>query len=470
MQSPYLFASYRLMISRPKALAWRPMHWSALLWFALCSSISFSAETSAPPIAPILNLEQRARFIDQIIEERVATVLPGLMRRTGIDCWIMVSREYNEDPVLKTFLPANWLSARRTTILAIFDHGPNQPLETIAVARYPVGTVFKQGWFPEDQPDQWTRLLEIVSERDPKTIGINTSDQFALADGLSRTEHQRLTKTLHEYAKRIQSAESLAIGWLETRSASEQTIYPSIVAHAQRLIKRAFSSEAINLGTTTTRDLEWWLRESVEAMDLEVWFHPSVSRQFRSDQADSRPIGAARPNNDLIQPGDLLHVDFGIKYLRLNTDTQQHAYILRRGEVKLPLPLQAAFRQGNALQDLLMSQFASGRTGNEILLSSLALAKQQGINGLIYTHPLGLHGHGAGPTIGLWDQQTGIPGRGDYKLFRDTAHSIELSVTETVEDWEHPVRIMLEEDAFFDGNHVRFLSGRQTTPWLVPRQ
>ena len=117
-----------------------------------------------------------------------------------------------------------------------------------------------------------------------------------------------------------------------------------------------------------------------------------------------------------------------------------------------------------------MSQFASGRTGNEILLSSLALAKQQGINGLIYTHPLGLHGHGAGPTIGLWDQQTGIPGRGDYKLFQDTAHSIELSVTETVEDWEHPVRIMLEEDAFFNGNHVRFLSGRQTTPWLVPRQ
>ena len=470
MQSTYQFAINRLIVSRLRALGWRPVLWSAILWHALLSTTPLSAETSVSPTAPILNLEQRARFIDRIIEERVATVLPNLMRRTGIDCWIMVSREYNEDPVLKTFLPANWLSARRTTILAIFDHGPNQPLETIAVARYPVGTVFKQGWFPEDQPDQWARLLEIVTERDPKAIGINVSDQFALADGLSQTEHQRLSRTLHEYAKRIQSAENLAIGWLETRSASEQTIYPSIVAHAQDLIRRAFSSEAISLGTTTTEDLAWWLREAVEAMDLEVWFHPSVSRQFRSHHAGSTPAGPSQPKDDLIQPGDLLHVDFGITYLRLNTDTQQHAYILRRGESRLPPALQTAFQQGNALQDILMSQFASGRTGNEILLASLALAKQRGINGLIYTHPLGFHGHGAGPTIGLWDQQAGIPGRGDYKLYKNTAHSIELSVTETVEGWGQPVRIMLEEDAFFDGDSIDFLSGRQTTPWLVSGQ
>ncbi len=465
MQSLYLFTGHYLTTNRLKLLPWRSLLWSTILWQALLSTGSLSAETPASSLAPILNFEQRAHLIDQIIEERVATVLPNLMRRTGIDCWLMVSREYNEDPVLKTFLPANWLSARRTTILAIFDHGPDQPLETIAVTRYPIGKVFKQGWFPEDQPDQWARLREIVTERDPKVIGINTSDQFALADGLSQTEHQLLTRTLDVYAKRIQSAESLSIGWLETRSASEQTLYPSIVAQAQTLIKRAFSSEAISLGTTTTEDLAWWLRDAVEAIGLEVWFHPSVSRQVRA-----RHAGALQPIGDLIEPGDLLHVDFGITYLRLNTDTQQHAYVLRRGESKLPPELQAAFEQGNVLQDILMSQFASGRTGNEILLSSLTLSKQRGINGLIYTHPLGFHGHGAGPTIGLWDQQASIPGRGDYKLYKNTAHSIELSVTETVEGWETPIKIMLEEDAFFDGETIGFLSGRQTTPWLIPRQ
>ena len=415
------------------------------------------------------DLSTRGALIDRILSERIETVLPGLMRRTGIDSWILVSREYNEDPVLKTFLPSRWFSARRRTILMIFDHGPDQPLETLAVARYAVGKQFKSAWDPESMPDQWQRVRQIIDERAPEAIGINVSETFALADGLTKTDHDALVEALGPHSAKLKSADALAVGWLETRSQTEVELYPRIVGLAHDLIARAFSLEAITPGKTTTEELEWWLREAAARQNLDLWFHPSISKQSRRQNDPTAQAGSTSGLPDVIQPGDLLHVDFGITYLRLNTDTQQHAYVLREGETALPNELQVAFDRGNRLQDILMSQFKAGRSGNEILLASLAIMRSEGIDGKIYTHPLGYHGHGAGPTIGLWDQQRNIPGAGDYPLYPRAAFSIELSATSEVDSWEQDVRIMLEEDAFFDGERTTFINGRQTTPILIPR-
>ena len=422
----------------------------------------------AEPTHPF-DLSTRGALIDRILSERVETVLPGLMRRTGVDSWILVSREYNEDPVLKTFLPSGWFSARRRTILMIFDHGPDQPLETLAVARYAVGKQFKSAWDPESMPDQWQRVRQIIDERAPETIGINVSETFALADGLTKTDYDALAEALGSHAAKLKSADALAVGWLETRSQTEVELYPQIVGLAHDLIARAFSLEAITPGKTTTEELEWWLREATARQNLNLWFHPSISKQSRRQNEATAQAGSTSGLPDVIQPGDLLHVDFGITYLRLNTDTQQHAYLLQEGETALPTELQVAFDQGNRLQDILMNQFKAGRSGNEILLASLALMRAEGIDGKIYTHPLGYHGHGAGPTIGLWDQQREIRGAGDYPLYPRTAFSIELSATSKVEGWEQDVRIMLEEDAYFDGARTTFINGRQTTPILIPR-
>ncbi|RMF56113.1 MAG: M24 family metallopeptidase, partial [Bacteroidetes bacterium] len=348
--------------------------------------------------------------------------------------------------------PATWLSARRRTILVFFDRGPAAGVERLAVARYDVGRLFTGAWDPAAEPDPWRRLAALIAERDPATIALNRSATFALADGLTATEYETFREALPaRFHDRLVSGERLAIGWLETRIPEEMAVYPMIVRLAHAIIAEGLSERAIQPGVTTTEDLAWWFRERVRSLGLTAWFHPSVDVQRPEGDARDGDF-SARPGVTVIRPGDLVHVDFGLTYLRLNTDTQQHAYVLRPGETDAPEGLRRALAVGNRLQDILTEQFVAGRTGNAILRAALEQARAEGIEATIYTHPIGYHGHGAGPTIGLWDRQEGVPGRGDYPLFPHTAHSIELNAAVPVPEWGgQQVRIMLEEDAYFDG-------------------
>ena len=421
----------------------------------------------------ILPLRERAAVIDRWLEGRLETVAPEIMRREGVDLWIVAAREYNEDPVIETMLPSTYMAARRRTVLILHDRGPGQPLERLAVARYDIGP-FPRAWDPESEPDQWGRVAEVIAERDPQSIAVNRSSTFALADGLTGTEYDALMAALPaKYRDRVAGNERLAIGWLETRTPEELEVYPQIVRIAHRIIAEGFSAKVIQPGVTTTEDVVWWYRERILELKLQTWFQPSVSVQRHEKSGGAREGEgdfSGPPDENVIRPGDLLHVDFGITYLRLNTDTQQHAYVLKPGEDAAPAGLVRAFAVGNRLQDILTDNFVAGRSGNEILAAALAQAKAEGIDATIYTHPLGFHGHGAGPTIGLWDNQGGVPGRGDYPLFPNTAHSIELNAAVAVPEWGgQTVRIMLEEDAFFDGERTWYLDGRQTDFWLIPR-
>jgi Xaa-Pro aminopeptidase len=419
----------------------------------------------------VLPMRERARVIDDLLEDRIKTVLPDLMRRTGIDMWVVVSREYNEDPVIETLLPATWLAARRRTILVMYDRGGEQGIETLAVARYDVGTTFKKAWDKEQQPDQWKRLAEIIEERDPKKIGVNQSKHWGLADGIVATDLEEMKAAIgKKYANRVVSAEKLAVGWLETRSEKEMAIYPHIVRIAHEIIAEGFSDKVIQPGVTTTEDLVWWYRERIRELKLITWFHPSVSIQRADPESfDHLRSFSSRPENNVIMPGDLLHVDFGIKYLRLNTDTQQHAYVLRPTETKVPDYLKKAFDNGNRLQDIFTNNFKEGRTGNEVLKLSREQAIAEGIKPSIYTHPIGFHGHAAGTTLGMWDAQGGVPGSGEYPLHLNTAYSIELNAATYIEEWGKEIRIMLEEDAYFDKSGVWYIDGRQKEIMTIPR-
>lgn len=437
-----------------------------------CLSLILGTGAIAQDKTPaIISLQKRAEVIDRLFEEKVKTVLPQLMERTEIDMWVVIAREYNEDPVIRTMLPAIWHAARRRTVLVMYNPGNGQAIETLAVARYDVGEVFKKAWDKEQQPDQWARLAEIIEERDPQKIGLNYSDYYGQADGITYSEFNAFQKSLpKKYRSRIVSAEKLAVGWLETRTPSEMVIYQQIVKIAHEIIAEGFSDKVIQPGVTTTDDVVWWYRERIKELKLDTWFHPSVSVQ-RADKEQFEHLRTfdKRPAQNIIQPGDLVHVDFGITYLRLNTDTQQHAYVLKTGEKDAPDYLKKALANGNRLQDIFTGNFEVGKTGNEVLAESRAQSIAEGIKPSIYTHPLGYYGHGAGTTLGMWDSQGGVPYTGDYPLHANTAYSIELNAATYIEEWGKEIRIMLEEDAFFDGKSVKYINGRQKRFLLIPR-
>ncbi len=419
--------------------------------------------------AQVLSDREQSRVVDEILTERFNTLLPMLMERTGIEMWVIIAREYNEDPVLKTMLPSTWLSARRTTMLVFYADPKSKQVEKLAIARYNVGDAIKASWDMQKFPDQWDALADIIKTRNPKKIGINTSASFGHADGLAYTHQQQLmSKLSKEQQARVVSAEPLAVGWLETRTEREMQVYTQLVRISHNIIKEAFSDKVVTPGITTTDDLVWWFRQKVTDLGLTTWFHPSVAIQ-RSDSSSFEHLRSFsdRPKDDVVRPGDLLHVDFGITYLRLNTDIQQHAYVVLPGETEAPASIKKAFANANRLQDILTSQYKTGRTGNEILLSALSQAKSEGIVPSIYTHPLGLHGHAAGPTVGMWDLQGGVPGSGDYKLFPNTAYSIELNASTDIPEWKKSIRIMLEEDGFYDGKGFRYIQGRQREIYLI---
>ena len=409
----------------------------------------------------ILPFEKRAQVIDRWLKTRLETVLPEVMRREKIDMWIIICREYNEDPVFSTLVPSSWYSARRNTMLVFYDRG-NQGIERLYVARYNVGDLYKGTWYPE-HTDQWSCLSRLIADRNPKKIGINTSDTFAFGDGLSASLKEKLVKAIGpKYAGRLCSAEKLAVGWLEQRTPEELEVYHHIVAIAHRIIAEAFSNKVITPGITTTHEVEWWIREKISSLSLTPWFHPDVDFQ----RPDS-PNGSYS-NFGIIKRGDLLHCDIGITYLRLNTDTQEHAYVLRAGKKDVPPGLKDALKRGNQLQDIFTGEFKYGRSGNEILLSALTKAKSAGLNAQIYTHPLGFHGHAAGPTIGLWDKQEGVPGQGDYPLYYNTCYAIELNIKAAIPEWQGKVvRIGLEQDALYSKDGILYLNGRQTDFHIV---
>lgn len=421
--------------------------------------------------AQVIPLREQANVIDEILADRFNNLLPVLMERNGIDMWIVVSREYNEDPVIRTMLPATWISARRRTILVFYNNPEKKQFEKLAIARYNVGENIKAEWDMTKFPNQWDALMNILTTRNPKKIGINTSTHHNQADGLDVTDYNELMQKMPAaFKSKVVSAENLAVNWLETRTEREMQIYPQLVYATRKIIEEGFSEKVITPGITTTDDVVWWFREKIRSMGYDTWFHPSVSVQ-RNDPQNFEHLRSFsnRPKDDVIQPGDLLHVDIGITYLRLNTDVQEHAYILKPGETEVPKSMRDAFAKANRLQDILTSQFKQGKTGNQILADAIAQAKREQIEAVIYTHPLGFHGHAAGPTIGLWDMQGGVPGAGDFPMNYRTAYSIELNAASDIPEWKKSIRIMLEQDGYFDENGFRYIGGRQKEIYVVPR-
>lgn len=414
-------------------------------------------------------LPERARpeAVNRMLKERLDTLLPALMRESGIDMWIVINREYAEDPVYLTLVPEPVFAARRTTMLVFFDRG-EKGVERLTVSRYPFRGYYDAAWEGGDLDQQWARLAAIIRERNPKKIGINVSKDWAFADGLTHGLWEQLRAALDApLRERLVSAEKLVVRWVETRTPLELQAYPSIVALARSVISEAFSERVITPGVTTTDDVSWYIRQRYAGLGLPIWFMPYVNIQRPGMKCE-----AATPfcgEEGVIQRGDVLHTDVGISYLRMNTDTQEMGYVLKLGETDVPAGLKKALRVGNRWQDLLTGAFVTGRTGNEILAATRAASSAEQIDSSTYSHPLGFFGHSAGPTIGMWDNQGPTPVQGDWTLRPNTAYAIEGNVKVAVPEWNGQlVQIKLEQSALFDGKSVTYLAGRQTR-WHVVR-
>jgi Xaa-Pro aminopeptidase len=416
-------------------------------------------QTASAEIPNILSLRQQAEFYNASLKVRLEQVVPEIMREEGIDLWLVICRENNEDPVYRSLVPFTTLYASRLQILVFHDRGA-AGFDRFSVNFRQMGEWYKSVWEPAKM-DQWAKLAEVIRDRKPRVIGINESAEDNYGDGLTASLKAQLVAAIGpEYVKRLKSAERVAVRVLERRTADELIVYPQIVAIAHAIIAEAFSNRVITPGVTTTEDLVWWMRQRSLELGFANWFHPSVSIQ--------RPKESPFKDSRIIQRGDLLHCDFGIVYLNLCTDTQQQAYVLKEGETDAPAGLKRAFALGNRLQDIHMEELRVGRTGNQVLASALKRAKDEGLRPSIYSHPLGVHGHAAGAPVGLTDRQDGVPFEGDYPFFASTVHSIELNNRADVPEWgNQEVRIALEQDAVLTNAGARFLDRRQTALHLI---
>lgn len=428
--------------------------------------ISFIAALLLAPLTAaqdgILTHRQQAALQKRWIEKRFETVLPALMREQKIDMWIIVSREYNDDPVFRSMSPATTFSSRRRTILVFTDRGQARGVERLSIGRFDYEGLYEVIRTHND--GQWEGLRKIVEERDPAVIGINISKDFSHADGLSSTEKENLVRALGEkYAARLTSAERLAGGWLEAKLPEETDAYRHAVGVAHKIIAEAFSDRVIVPGVTTDVDVAWWMRQRVANLGLGSWFHPSIT-VWRKGGLPTVPDGSGHT----IERGDMLHCDFGLVYLGFSTDTQHNAYVLRPGERDAPQGLKDGLQEANRLQDITLEHAVSGATGNSALAAALAQARKEGLQPAIYCHPIGYHGHGAGTPIGMTDYQEGVPSKGDYRFRRNSWHSIELNVSHRVPEWgNQQVLFALEEDAVLGDTGWQWVADRQTRFYLI---
>ena len=456
-----------------------------VLAFVLASLAAVSGPKAQSVLRPFGTIREQAAMQQEWLQKRLDTVLPGLMRKHGVDMWVVPMREYNEDPVFAAITSPETFAARRRTIYVFFDKcavtapAPSAAcLERIALGGSTQGGVFEarrstkkaagdvgRGQQAELWGDeQWQALKTVIEERNPRIIGINRSTVFAFSDGLSSGELHGMTAALGEkWTARMRNAESLPLELLAARLPEEEVFYRRMQELVWSMTQEMFSAATIAPDKTKTSDLVWWWRQRVNDLGLGTWFQPSISVQRKGMTAEQ--IGG----DPVIQRGDVLHCDVGITVARLNTDTQHNAYVLLPGETDAPAGIRQALVNANALQDIVMEEIRPGRTGNEILTASLARMREKKINGTVYSHPIGLHGHGAGPLIGLWDYQDGVPGRGDAKVIPGMWWSIELQATTPVPEWNNqPVRMAQEEDAIIDADgKIRWALKRQSRLFLV---
>lgn len=400
----------------------------------------------------VKSLKEQEKIHDQILKERLEDILPTVLNESEVDAWLVVCREYNEDLVFRVLTPASYLTARRTMILAfVKDHGiikrfsfcmPDEDLDKYYESAYKF-----------NKEDQMEALNKILNQYDVKKIALNTSKESVFADGMTSGVYETFINGLDEkFKKRLTSDSLISTRLMEIRTKTEIALYPHVLDAAFYMIESMFSSENIIPNKTTTDDLVWYIKELARSLSLELWFNPTVDFQ-REDELPQQ--------EGVIQAGDLLHCDFGIRYMNICTDTQRNAYVAKGNETEVPEVIAEGFKINNRFQDIVTGYFKEGRSGNEILKLSLNQAKKENIDATLYSHPTNVYGHGPGPTIGLYSNQDYIPYSGDISQVYDTVYALELNVR------HKNYTLYSEETVLFDESGIHYLYPKRDEIYFI---
>jgi Xaa-Pro aminopeptidase len=412
----------------------------------------------------LLSLRDQMEIREQWLRTRLGTYLLPMMKRHGIDMWIVVNEEFHPDPVTPHIVPPIPMVGSRD-IFVFIDQG--QRIERLAFVRYNeerLNNHYKlvmpaRGKLAED-------LKKIVDERNPKTIALDMGGTRGQMHGLSMDSYKFLADALGEKnEKKFVSAERFLTEYMDTRVPGELEHYRNAVHATDGITRRAFSNEVITPGKTTVGDVRFWMLQQVNDLGLTVWFQPDlrIQRQAAKSTAAGPFLDVAK-ESEVIERGDLIHVDFGLDYMGLSTDWQKMGYVLKRGERDAPAGLKAAFKNTNKLQDILFSVARAGMTGGEVYERTMAGAKSAGIDAMIYSHAIGFHGHGLGPSFDF----RGNVGGGANKILPGSYMSIELNTSSTVPEWGgQKVTMMAEDDAYMTDKGYEFFRPRQTELYII---
>lgn len=397
----------------------------------------------------VRSLKEQYQIKDEILKERLDKVLQPLMEECGIDVWLIPSKEYNEDPIFEVLTPSGFPTARRISVLVLHNDHQRVNCFNVGMADGELNRFYTQAW-NRDKEDQFVALTNLLIKCDPQTIGLNYSANYAYCDGLSVGLFNLLQEKLpKDITDKFISADQLGIRFLETRSELELKYYPEVMAVAKSIIDQAYSSDVIKPGISTCDDVEWFMKEKVNQLGMTFWFPPTIDVQRKSGMYNK---------DSKIEKGDLVHCDFGINYLGLCTDTQRLAYVLNDGETKLPQALVDGMLENDRFQDIVASNYQKGRSGNDVFKASINQAEKEGIKAMLYTHPLGIHGHAAGPTIGLFSDQNPQPIKGDLLIHPNTAYALELNTKRNIEGYDSEVFFFTEESVVFKDDELTYLA------------
>lgn len=412
--------------------------------------------------AGLLPIKKQAELSTRILKERLEVILPWAMEKSGMDFWIIAARENCKDPILKTLYPWDMYDSRRIGILAFHRNKENGAIRKMVIGSYSseMESIYERVQGANESV--WEAISRIVKECNPSKIALNRSLIDGFCDGLSSTMYEQLKDALGENAAKLCDGEPLTVRWLQRVSPMEKETMKTLVNITHDIVNYSFSKQFIKVGETTTTDIEWFMRDVINRLGFLYWFGPDIDLQRKGSNV-------SRMFNEVILPGDLIHCDVGINgiYVQLHTDMQWVAYILKDGETEAPKEFEDLLAKGNRLQDIVRENIKVCATGNDAFFNSINTAKAEGINPMIYTHPLGTFGHGSGPRIGQYGKQELIPGAGERPIEDKTCYALELNVSDNIKLWDGQLVFMyLEEDICKDGT-VDFLDGRQEKLMLV---
>ena len=388
------------------------------------------------------------------------------MRKHGVDMWILMSRENHPDPILDLFGAygvSGWYGHRNAYV---FYDGGASSLETTVIGTHLsdhlkrfYGNIVSYG-----EEGLAHHLGPFVRERDPKKIAVNRSRTISMADGLTSSLESYLVEAISPvYPERVVSSEPMAIDYISYRTDEELEIEREASFITYHLLRRAFSNEVITPGKTTLMDVYWWIVDEWKNQDLEFNFPPGLDIQRRG--VEERLEDHLDP---VIQPGDLLHVDFGVRLMGLVTDQQKMAYVLRPGETEAPEGLRKSFAQSERLGEIILEELEPGVVGHVVKERSEERGIGEGILNSVYPHAQGNWVHDAGAWVSFdWPERYGQHPREPVR--EREIWSIEYSTSLDLPEWGgQRISMLREEDAWVDETGVvHYFAGPQEDLWLI---